>query len=175
MDNRADFSNYDPVAFAAEVAAAEEWAKTKPTPEEIISPWRIVMSADLIQWNNNLFKESAAKGFSWDLNGIGVIVMAKQEADAVLEQSPKLWIIDMGGSLVSIRQQDTGSQLLLAFQQREEVDRFVDGLEADGHEQVEVELLHYKEIERLATAQGAKMGLVPPKTLVSPNQFGSNI
>lgn len=159
----------------ADIAEAE--ANFKPA-EDSMGQWAIVMSADILQWNNNLFQASAEEGFKWDLAGVNVVPIHESIARRCIEVDVfDLWVLEMGNEgVLSFAMHDEGqavddgTEVLLTFSIEEEAQRFVDQLAADGKE-AKVRLVPIKSLKELCKQDGMILGLVPAKTLVSPGQF----
>lgn len=141
----------------------------------------LVISADIIQWNNNLFRASVANGFSWNLRGIKVVRMAEQTARrSIMEKTTALYTVQMGqllDELLAVRVEGgsegiEGYELILAFKSKDEVGRFVELLKAEGHVARE-SLIAVDDLNRECEQRGVLVGLVPSRALISPMQFDS--
>ena len=152
----------------------------KDSPEEVdlVSKWVVIMSADVIQFRNNLLETSIRDGHNWDLSDVSVIRMAERTARRALPPTTtKLWVVRVGESgngqeVVSVGVEGNGRRedVLLAFEREDEAKRFAEYLIADGTAATHT----HEPITRLnAVCNEAKilLGLVPAETLITPGQF----
>lgn len=146
-----------------------------------MSNWVLVLSADIIQWNNNLFHTSIANGYSWDLRGIKVVHMAEQTARrSIIDRMTALYAVEMGQAsdeLLAVRVERRGDDveeyhLILAFEGEDEVGRFAELLKAEGHTAKE-KLVAVDELDRECEQRGVLVGVVPSRAFISPMQFDS--
>lgn len=176
-----DWTGYDPVELKKEIEEAERLFKEGLEGREDETPWAIVMSADIIQWDNNLFEASKEHGFNWDLSGVNVVRMSEQTARTALpSDTQRLWAMkfEPSGLLTfSVGNEDgdaSDDQYLLAFETNDEAVRFADGLAADGYKVIptDISILTLKSICKERTLI---LGVVPAETLVSSSLFTSGM
>lgn len=177
-----DWTGYDEDEMQAEIAEAERLFRQRSPPDDsLLIPWAIVMSADIIQWNNNLFEASRKEGFSWNLQGVNVVRMSEQTARRALPSDlTRLWTVRLepdGLLTFSTGKPEDGSipdRFLLVFEAYNEAVRFADRLVADGVSAAAADV----PVVTLKTAcreENLILGVVPQDTLVSPSQFVSNL
>lgn len=159
-----------------EIAEAE--ANFKPADPDGMKKWAIVMSADIIQYNNNLFKASQEKGYNWDLAGVQVVPIHETIARKCIEADTfDLWVLEMGSEGIlsfSIHDDDQavddGDEVLLTFSDKDEAQRFSDQLVAEGQDP-RLKKVPIGTLKEFCKREGMILGLVPEKTLVTPGQF----
>lgn len=177
IPSKPDYTGWDEARLMEEFAEVE--ANFRPASEDPgIVKWAIVMSADILQWDNNLFKASVEHGFQWDLRGINVVPIHERTARRCIERdTTDLWVLligDEGVLSVSLHELgqsvDEGTEVLLTFPLEEDAERFADQLAADG-KSVNTRLISIDSLKQLCTQDDMILGLVPARTLVSPAQF----
>ncbi|PXF49416.1 hypothetical protein BWQ96_00732 [Gracilariopsis chorda] len=171
LDNRCDYTGYDPEAVRKEIEEAERKAAAweVKTPEDLENVWMVVMSSDIIQWDNNLFKASVENGFSWDLRGISIVPMVERSVRRSLSDN-YLYVIETGSEqLLSVRA-DNSEDILLTFEKEAEAKRFESYLIADN-QSAKIVKLSIEVVKRMCQERGVLIGVVPQGTLVSPLQF----
>lgn len=176
LPDKPDYSDWDREALMKEIAEAE--AKFVPADPDGMKKWVLVMAADIIQWNNNLFKASKEQGFEWDLSGINVVAIHENIARKCIEpDTSDLWILLMGEEGVlsfgihdKDQSADEGDEVLLAFSMKDEAQRFADQLIAEGMDP-KLRLVPIPALKEFCRKDGMILGLVPAKTLVTPGQF----
>lgn len=171
IQNQADWSDYDPEAFAKEVAEAERLLNTETKAEEI-SKWTIIMNADIIQNNNNLFETSQERGFKWDLHGLSVLQLAERTAVREIENHlATVWTVHVA-SEGEIHFSFNDRRGLLCFARWDEAHRFADQLSASlGIDAVAKEQIT-KVIRAECDREDKLIGFVPSETLVTPAMLG---
>jgi len=172
LNNVADFSQYDPEKIKEEIAYAEmKFAAMKK--EDPASAWALVMSKDIIQWNNNLLETSRQHGYNWDLSGVSVIRMTERTARrAIADNVTELWVIlaDME-SVLAVGTDEGGERLMLSFELEEDAGRFTETLRADGNDEAAYRRVSIDDLKRICEESQLMIGLVPGKSLVVPTQF----
>lgn len=172
IDTTVDYSKYDPGRIEAEVAEAKALL-SHMQEMEVMSDWSIVMSSDVIQWNNNLFNASKEHGYDWNLEGLVVVRMSERTARRAIDDSmTKLWVIFLAeDELVTFSMPSKPlEKMLLTFEGEDEAQRFVGFLKAEGREASTVEQ-NISRLKAICADAKVRFGLVPAKTLVSPSQF----
>lgn len=166
--NEPDWTGFDPDALDAELADAKERMRTEH--REHNGPWAIVLNADIIQWNNNLFNASRAAGFSWDLNGIRIVRLSAITAKRDIEDvNPDLFNIDVDGKPYTFF---TGTMYgMLAFTGQDEANRFAEMLRAEGKHPVCVEKHPTTILRDTCHNNSILLGVVPMRTLISPDML----
>lgn len=107
--------------------------------------------------------------------------MAEQTARcSIMEKTTALYTVQMGqllDELLAMRveggsEEIEGYELILAFESKDEVGRFVELLKAEGHVARE-SLIAVDDLNRECEQRGVLVGLVPSRALISPMQFDS--
>lgn len=178
-----DWTGYDREKLKKEFEEAERLYREEEIQreKEYQTPWAIVMSADIIQWDNNLFKESQEPGFNWDLSGINVVRMCERTAlRALPSDTARLWAIQLKPeSLLTFSVTREGEEqdkdnYLLVFETKEEAVRFADGLTADGENATLMDIA-ISTLKSICKDNNLVLGLVPAETLVSASKFTSGM
>lgn len=171
----ADFSGYDEAA--AKASMAEERRRFEETPKERgPSLWALVMSADIIQWDNNLFKTSREEGLQFELDGVAVVRVSERTAFRAFDSRvAALWTVSLAADEALVIADDAGTaRLLLAFEREDEAVRFASLLAADGTPATPANT-PISAIKQMCAAGDALIGLVPAGTLVTPGQFKTQL
>lgn len=178
-----DYTGFDAEATRKQFAEIDREMALHGLEPQFLSYWALVLSTDLIQWKNNLFQASAANGYSWNLRGINVVRMAERTARRAIEETTEsLYVVEVGEGTsegrsevlaVGVEGRDEGSErydLILTFERKEEVGRFVQLLEAEGCVARE-RLMGISELNKKCKERGVLLGVVPCSALISPLQF----
>lgn len=171
LDNRLDWSDFDPEEMARQVAEAEYMYKANPIVHTT-SPWTILMGLDLIQVQNNLVEAARQYGFQWDLSEISVERLA--DATAVREIQEKhetIWQVIVDEAPVSFSLGPEGDGPVCFFRE-EEATRFAEQYTADGGGSATAVEVNTLEVRKECDARGGLIGIIPCGTLVTPAMLG---
>lgn len=170
IKNQVDWSGYNPEDFAKEVAEAERLLNSEVKPQET-SKWTIIINADAVQYNNNLFEMSQKQGFNWDLHELSFLPLAEQTAVCEIENKwPTVWTIYINSENVHFSFNDRRG--LLCFARYEEAHRFAEQLCASVGINVVAKEQTTKVVREECDREDKLIGFVPSKTLVTPSMFG---
>ncbi|KAI0562560.1 hypothetical protein FGB62_58g13 [Gracilaria domingensis] len=172
LDNRIDYTGYDPEAIAKEFEDAKHkfHALVSDPPEELQNIWMVILSTDIIQWDNNLIKASLENGFNWDLRGVSIAPIVERSVRRSLTEE-SVYVIDTGNQSLLAVSAGEDKKILLTFEKEQEASRFESHLSAEGQDAKKVKL-SIEAAKGVCKDKGLHFGIVPERTLVSPMQFG---
>lgn len=177
LDNHLDFTGYDKREVEAEIAEAEkEFAeKMKKNPPRL-SPWVVIMSADVIQKKKHLFEAFQKDGLTWDFTGLRFIRYDSRTLQEMFDKHVRnVWLVELAnGDLVMCGDEDNPN-MLMSFEHEDEVNRFIDHLQADGIENAKKKQLSVETVERIAESNGSLIGFITQTTFIAPGKFTNNI
>lgn len=173
VNNRIDWSNYDPEALEREVAEAKYMKEHHPIVHTV-SPWVLLMGMDMIQHENNIVE--ARRKFDlpieWDPSKLIIQRMSDVTAVREIQEHHKtIWQIMVNETpiAVSLGPDSEGPLCFLGF---DEAIRFAEQITADLGADAKAVEMDTLEIRKACDAKGRLIPFIPGGTLVTPAMLG---
>lgn len=173
VNNRVDWSGYDPEELERQVKEAEYMKKHHPVVHTI-SPWTSVMGIDLIQHKNNIAEASRLHSLPVEWDPSQILIQRMSDITAVREIQNKhetIWQVVVNDEAIAVTL-DPAGEGPLCFIQKDEAIRFAEQITADGGGDAKPMEVNTLDVRKECDKKGRLIPFVPSGTLVTPAMLG---
>lgn len=173
VNNRVDWTDYDPEKLEREVAEAEYMMKHHPIVHTV-SPWTILMGTDMIQHENNIVEARRQYDLPVEWDPSRLIIQRMSDVTAVREiqgNHKSIWqvIVDEIPIAVSLEPEGEGP---LCFLGSDEANRFAEQITAEGGLEAKAVEVDTMDVRKACDEENRLIPFVPSGTLVTPTMLG---